>query len=194
VCITKPRFVLEPGGELLLLPQPFERREDLHAAILDGSVLERVAEHEFWLGRPRVPTGKVSGLVRLAAGYLAYRERSPALLWRDTEGEPFQVTLAILAAFQRQALADGARLAPVLLFPALEDVRKYALEGRPYWTALLAELERRGISFLDLVTPLTERARALGGTGSLYVGGHLSGAGNALVAREILAWVEARSP
>ena len=34
-------------------------REELLAAILDGSVIERVAEHEYWLGRPRVPTGRL---------------------------------------------------------------------------------------------------------------------------------------
>jgi hypothetical protein len=193
VCVTKPRFVLKPDGALELVPQPFERREDLHAAIVDGSVLARVAEHEYWLGRPEVPTGKLSGLVRLATGYLAYRERSPARLWRDAQGEPFQVTVAILAEFQRQARADGARLAPILLFPALEDLVTYALPQRPYWTALLAELERRGIEFVDLIAPLTARARELRAVAPLFSGGHLSREGNALVARELAAWIAARS-
>jgi hypothetical protein len=130
-CVAKPRFVLGADGALTLLPQPFETRAELHAAILDGSVLERVRPHEYWLGRPRVPTGELSGLVRLAAGLVAYRERSPSRLWRARGEEPFEVTLALLAGFQREALADGARHAPILVFPAKEDLREHALRGRP---------------------------------------------------------------
>lgn len=193
VCVTKPRFLLGDDGSLALLPQPFATRDELHAAILDGSVLARIAEHEYWLGRPEVPTGRVSSLVRLATGYLAYRERTPALLWRDTAGEPFRVTLAILEAFHHQARADGARLAPVLLFPAMDDLLRFSLRDAPYWTALCAELERRAIPYVDFVTPLTARARELGGDPRpLYQGGHLSRAGNALVARTLLDWLHAQ--
>lgn len=193
VCVTKPRFLIDDAGALTLQPQPFATRAELHAAIEDGSVLERIAEHEYWLGRPEVPTGRLSSLVRLATGYLAYRERTPALLWRDTEGEPFRVTLAILEGFHRQALADGARLAPILIFPAMDDLVRFGLRDAPYWTALFDELERRAIPYVDFVTPLTERARELGGDPRvLYQGGHLSRTGNALVARTLRAWVRAQ--
>jgi lysophospholipase L1-like esterase len=195
-CVTKPRFVLDEHGELVLVPQPFATREDLHAAILDGSVVEHIAEHEYWIGRPHVPTGKLSSLVRIASGYLAYRERTPALLWRDVEGEPFRVTLAILERFHREALEDGARLAPILVFPSKEDLREYALPGRPYWNGLFAELDRRGVPYLDLITPLAARARELGEeppAKSLFQGGHLSKVGNAIVATELQAWIKARS-
>lgn len=195
VCVTKPRFVLATDGKLELVPQPYATREELYAAIADGSVLEQIAAHEYWLGRPEIPTGKLSSLVRLACGYLAYRERSPARLWRDVSGEPFQVTLALLEGFHRMAVADGLRLAPVLLFPSKEDLRDYALPGRPYWTSLFSELERREIPYVDLIVPLTEGARALGAERwelELFQGGHLSRAGNAIVARELLAWIHAR--
>jgi lysophospholipase L1-like esterase len=194
VCMTKPRFVLAASGELELVPQPYATREELHAAILDGSVLARVEEHEYWLGRPHVPTGELSAIARLACGFLAYRERSPARLWQAPEGEPFRVTLALLEGFHRQALADGVRLAPVLLFPAKEDLRDYALSGHPYWTALFDELARRGIPYVDLIAPLAARARELDEepcTKSLYQGGHLSRDGNAIVAEELLAWIRA---
>ncbi len=192
VCVTKPRFVLDGRGGLELVPQPYATRDELHAAILDGSVLERVAEHEYWLGRPTVPTGKLSGLMRLGAGFLAYRERSPARLWSDPAGEPFLVTLAVLEHFRREALADGARLAPVLLFPSKEDLARYALRDRPYWTELLAELERRGIPCVNLIEPLAARARQTRDTRGalrLYEGGHLSQAGNAIVASTLQEWL-----
>jgi len=193
ICVTKPRFVLSPQGSLELVPQPFASRSELRAAILDGSVLERVAEHEYWSG-PAVPTGRISSLARIAAGYWAYRQRTPARLWRDPDGEPFQVTVTILERFHRTALKDGARLAPILIFPSREDLDRYALAGRPYWSALFAELDRRGIPYVDLIAPLTARARELGDSKDLYYGGHLSRGGNLVVAREILAWLRERAP
>jgi hypothetical protein len=192
VCMTKPRFVLGAGGELELLPQPFATRTALAAAVVDGSVLAATREHEYWVGRPDIPTGGLSALARIAGGFFAYRERTPAHLWQDPEGEPFRTTVALLEQFRREALAAGAKRTLVLVFPAKEDLREYALAGRPYWTALLAELDRRGIPSLDLVALLAERARELDEDppgASLYKGGHLSPTGNALVARALRAWV-----
>jgi len=197
ICMAKPRFVLADGGSLELVSQPFASRTELRAAILDGSVIERVAEHEYWLGRPTLLTGRVSSLLRIVAGYFAYRERTPARLWRDPEGEPFQVTVAILERFHRQALADGARLAPILIFPSKEDLREYALPERPYWVGLLAELDRRGIPYIDLIEPLTASARETREDppgASLYSGGHLSRVGNGVVAGEILTWLKKHPP
>jgi len=194
ICLTKPRFVLDESGALVLVPQPFATRGALADAIEDGSLLERIGPHEYWLGRPAVPTGRLSSLVRVACGFLAYRERSPARLWRDEAGEPFRVTLAILESFQREARASGARHAPILVFPAKEDLRDHGLAGRPYWNGLLAELERRGVAHIDLVTPLLARAQADGEdppAKSLYFGGHLSKVGNAVVAETVLAWLRA---
>src|SRR4029077_16715867 len=132
----------------------------------------------------------------LVGGFLAYRERAPARLWSDAGGEPFRVTLAILANFHRDAREHGARLAPILIFPAKEDLRDYALAGKPYWGALLAELERRAIPYVDLITPLAARARELNEdppAKSLYADGHLSRAGNAIVAETLRAWLAAHS-
>lgn len=194
ICLAKPRFVLTATGALELVPQPYAERAELVRAIREERILEDVAEHEYWLGRPPVPTGKLSSLVRVACGFLAYRERTPALLWRDEQGEPFRVTLAILQAFQDEARAAGARAAPILVFPSKEDLREYALPGRPYWTGLFAQLEQRGIDHIDLVTPLTERARADGEdppAKSLFKGGHLSKTGNAVVADALQTWLRA---
>jgi len=193
ICSTKPRFVLDARGELELVPQPFASRAQLHEAILDDTLLARVAEHEYWLG-PSVPTGKVSSIARLLFGWMAYRARTPALLWQEPTGEPFRVTLAILETFQREARQDGVRLAPILIFPAKEDLERYALPGKPYWDTFLAELERRGLAHLDLIAPLTARARELGSNWpSLYCGGHLSSVGNAVVAHELQAWLQRNS-
>jgi hypothetical protein len=189
---TKPRFVLEPQG-LRLVPQPYASIEELASGVADGSVLERVREHEHWIDRPPVPTGNASSFVRVLCGVIAQHERSVPRLWADTEGEPFQVTVALLETFQREALEGGAERALVLLFPAFKDL-ELELDGKAYWGTLTAELERRGIEYLDPTRALLGRCQELGSNDPrevLYFGYHLARTGNAVVAEEVERWIDA---
>ncbi len=192
-CAAKPRFLLE-GNELVLLPQPFATRDELWRALEDDSVVERVADGEHWIG-PSVPTGRLSSFGRLAAGYFAYRARQESRLWRDTDGEPFRVTVALLEAFHREALADGARLAPVLIFPTLEGFLEYLRTGEMHWDMLHAELDRRGVPWIDFTEAFAREQRAYSAGEHehlVYVGGHLSWYGNRIVADELHAWLHRR--
>jgi len=194
---TKPRFITGDGG-LELVPQPYATRAELRDAILSGAVFDDVAEHEYWLRRPPFPTTRLSSFARLLGGYVATRERSPARLWLARDREPFQTTLAILETFQREALEDGARLAPILVFPSREDLRDHGAPGATrsfYWEGFLAELDRRGLPYIDLITPLLARYREeetnpAGGT--VYFKGHLSTVGNSVVADTVYAWLSER--
>jgi len=192
-CGAKPRFYLDAEEDLQLVPQPFPTREVLLEALLGDRLIGRIAEHEYWLGKPHVWTGRYSSLGRILAGILAEFERTPRKLWRDLAGEPFRVTLAVLEGFHREALADGARAAPVLIFPSRGALSDHALKGRSYWRGLLDELERRGIPYVDLIPPLVQRQIELdeqGGPMSLYYGGHLTSVGNSVVADEIYAFLD----
>lgn len=197
-CAAKPRFILDEEGALELVGQPFASNADLAAALRRGGVIERIAEHEYWLDRPAVPTGRLSSIGRVAALLRAHRVRDPARLWRDPEGEPFLVTVALLEAFHREALADGAKLAPVIVFPAAEDLFEVALEGESFWDGLFAELDRRGIPYINTIGPLVARQREIDADPEqnfhLYFGAHLSPMGNAVVAKELQAWIEERLP
>lgn len=193
-CLAKPRFVLE-GQELRLVPQPFPSRSALADALEGGTLLDSIAPDEHWYERPPVPFGRASAFLRLACGWQAHALRAPERLWQEPAGEPFRVTIALLETFQREALAAGARLAPVLLFPAKEDLAAYVDEDRVYWQALLDELERRQIDVLDLIPALAARERELRAApeqGTLYFGGHLSSVGNAVVASELWRWLGER--
>lgn len=192
--LAKPRFVLA-GGELTLVAQPFASARELAAAVRDGTVLARLAEHEHWRGRPEIPTGEWSALGRLLGGLVAYRARSPERLWLDRQGEPRAVTLALVEAFRRESTALGARRALVLVLPMKEELDEFRASGRAYWAELVDELARRGIEHLDLAPALAaEEARLeTEGTGqTLWVAAHLSSVGNLVVARELLAWLVAR--
>lgn len=191
---AKPRFRLL-GEDLVLLPQPFPTREALARAVVDGSVLPLLAEGEHWTPAHLPGPLRFSSLARLAAAYRAYSARQTRLLLLDREGEPFRVTVALLEAFHREALACGAREAPVLVFPREEEME--ALVGRddPYWKGLLDALAARSIPFLDLSQPLAPAFRAARedpAAPALYRAGHFSPLGNRIVADALLAWAGER--
>ena len=190
---SKPRFRLR-GEELELVAQPYETEAELLSAVRDGSVLEDLSEHEYWLG-PDVITGRVSSLMRLAMGWVAYRDRQPRKLWVDSTSEPYRVSLAILSEFHRLAMSDGAKLAPVLIFPTYEDLQELLEHDDRYWKDMVAELESLGIPVLDLSTPLLARHRQLSAAGrprALFAGYHLSAEGNSIVAHALENFIQAR--
>jgi len=188
---AKPRFVLR-DGTLELVPLPFEERSQLLAAVRDGSVLEALAEHEYWRGRPQLATGSLSSLARIAGGYFAYRARDPRRLWLQPEGEPYRVTMALIEAFQAEARDLGFARSVVLIFPQRSDVDGL-LEGQDsYWAGFSADLALRGIEHIDLVEPIAERhaeCEADPSQGTVWYGSHFSSVGNDVVARRIQAWL-----
>jgi hypothetical protein len=190
---AKPRFVLEGGGTLELVPQPFATRADFVAAVESGDVLARLAEHEHW-GKRYVPDWLAwSAAVRLVAGKRAYAERDLRELWSEEDGEPYRTTLALLEAFREEARSLGSGQFFVLVFPTRQDLQLHVRRGRRYWNGLLVDLEERGIPALDLAEPLAEAERARGPTDPpLYRVSHFSPEGNAIVARVVREWLAPR--
>lgn len=175
---SKPRFVLA-HDRLELVRQPFATGAELADAIEDGSVLARLAEHEHWAGAST--WWRFSALARCAAALASDRERDVERLWRDEEGEPFQTTLALLRAFRAERVL-------VVVFPREVDLEDVGGGERPYWTKLLNALDDAGIEHVDASTALANALAAHRRDPALahpYAGGHLSRAGNALVAAEL---------
>ncbi len=192
--LCKPRFVLDAKGQLELLAQPFENAHQMADAVRDGSVIERLAKDEYWLGRPEVFTGRWSSFGRLIGGYFAYRERNPERLWLDRECEPRRVTLALIDRFRRDVLASGAKECLVLVFPERAELDAYAKTGREYWSELLVDLDRLHVPYLDLAPALADE-QAHGPSDakpwSVYFATHFSSVGNHRVAQEIFKWLAA---
>lgn len=192
--LAKPRFVLVDDA-LELVPLPFATSRELADAVRDGSILERLAAHEFWRGKPELWTGRWSAFGRVLGGVLAYRERSPEKLWLERDGEARRVTLALVERFRAHALALGAKRTLVVLFPMKEELAEFRASGVAYWREAADELARRDVDVLDVAPALVaEEARlaASGDTSTLYVAAHLSSVGNAVVARELHAWLTAQ--
>lgn len=186
----KPRFLLE-NGELRLLRQPFATHSDLIAAVEAGSLTSALAEHEYW-SDPDLPSfAWASSFVRIGAGFAQSRKRSVSHQWLDREGEPFRVTLALIAAFHAEARAAGIEHPMVLIFGMKSDIEARASGKAPYWRTLLDELDRRQIPYLDTSKAIADAARAAGSVDGLFERVHLSRAGQELVAHALLDYLDA---
>lgn len=191
-CLAKPRFALE-HGELRLVPLPYASERALIEAISSGRVLDDLSVHERWKDVP--PLGPLAhvALARIAGGYFAYRAREARRLWDFEDDEPARVTLAIAEAFHDEAIAAGARLAPVLILPGWPDVEELASKRERYWRWVVDELERQGIPVVDPADALAASKtplRSADGKGTLYGGGgHFAPEGNRVVAGVVGAWI-----
>ena len=189
VTCVKPRFMLE-GDQLVVLPIPFQTKEELIAAVRDGSVLEKAREGEYWRTLPQLHFLARSPSARFLGGVLARRQRKEATLWTDSAGEPYRVTRAIIESFQREALAAGAERALVVLLPHREALHLVAGGQTGYWVGMLRELEEQGFEVLDVTHALIEEHRRMTADGEpspMYSRrNHLLPHYNEVVARAIL--------
>ena len=183
--VIKPRFVVEDGG-LVLVPIPFATRYEAYLAALDGTLRERMREHEYWAGDdPVLPFSSMEGILRAKSARERRRVRG---LWLDTEGEPYLVTLAILQAFHDEARAGGAEHVVVVLYPEKRDLAD-ALGETPCYAALLEDLEARGIDYVDAARALERMKKR-----DIYGKQHLTPRANRLVAIAVRDRLRAHYP
>lgn len=179
--LVKPRFLLE-DGELQLLPQPYATEIELFEAATGGSLGFDLAEHE-WLAE----SSERPGWSNMVKALRAKRERAERgrwwLQWKDPDGEPFQVTVALLEALHREAVSAGATVAGVVIFPAKADLSDPARR----LTTLHAALDQRGIPYIDLYDLMSaRRERGV----STYGQTHLTADANAEVAGAVLEFLK----
>jgi hypothetical protein len=193
---AKPRFELV-GGELALVPIPFRTQQEELDAVAAGTIESQLAEHEYWR-EPDLPGWLWrSSLVRIGATWFDSRRRDLRHQWTHADDEPYQVTRALIASFEREALAGGARHFCVLVLPPEPQLRALARGGDRYWQGMLDDLARSGVEALDACPLLAQGYDAsldAHGKSGLYTEKHLSGAGNALVAQALADWLEQRFP
>lgn len=115
--------------------------------------------------------------LRLAPGVLA-----ASVAVAKPDHPDFQLVMDSVEHARNLAVEDGSEFL-VLLYPTKEEVY-LPLLGKPTPAMIppfVEELERRGISFLDLTKPFQERARA-GARLYFEIDGHANGAGSAVIA------------
>jgi len=180
---SKPRFVLGPGGALVLVNSPVLAREEFLDSLLQKRVAPVLAL-DYWYREDEQsfpPYYHLHGLRAALSVHNAYqRQQTRRRLYFEAEGEALQLAAAIAAAFRDEVEALGAR-AYVALIPMRELVHEQASGAFP----LAGLLRSHAIEVLDFAPAFASRAGEAG-IGSLYLpDGHLTALGNRLIAEEI---------
>ncbi len=142
--LAKPRYLVE-AGRLTLIPNPLRDRGTLERLLADDAELfAEMGRHDYWYrSRPRKTAADRLGIVRLfrTVGHALRGGDDPGAGYReDFPGLP--VVRAVLEAFYRRVLADGA-LPVIVVFPLHSD-----LQRAPAYAPLVARL--RGLRIVDL--------------------------------------------
>jgi hypothetical protein len=190
---TKPRFVLDPGGELRLIPNPLQHPDDARPFLDGRSDLRALGRNDFWY-EPAIyenPLYDYSALVRLIVVGWSRLDRRYLHPDRPLSGprsrgafnrgsSAFRILASLAAEFAREARADGAEPL-LLLLPDPWVVERARAGERGMFEPVLEVARARAIATLDLTEPFVtaEPAHAIE---EWFVGGHYSSAGNRLVA------------
>jgi hypothetical protein len=194
VCF-KPRFELEPNGELRFVPSPARSLEDVVRLLSSQSdFLDAVGDSDRWVARAPAayaPFGSSvlhrSSFARVALTLHEMRERSVAAELRDPATELFQLTLQLCRTARNDAERAGAHF-KIWLLPDRRDLQDLDQNGSAYWTHWVEALRDDGIDVFEL----TEALRTAGGATAPRLWAprtHYSAEGNRVVARALAEYV-----
>ncbi len=185
--LAKPRFQLDPAGELRLIPTPAKSLPELRDLIETGRLIHVLCQSDYWVQRSRAAY-RGSPLFASSLGRILYAAhanggRSQADYYENPASEPFQVTASVLEAFCRRAQSDGAGRVLVLILPDKNTMREQLSgSGACYWESMVKHLRSRGLECIDFSPALLTAVRRDGVDGH-FAGTHYSAEGHAELAR-----------
>jgi hypothetical protein len=190
VPFTKPRFALR-RGRLVLIENPIQSPAGYRELLRDPErVLPRLGKDDYFYQRSSqrslfdfLPSVR---LWRIFADQYLHQPTFRGGVY-NTRSEAFQVTVAVLEQFYKEALANGS-LPILVIFPERREIRARR-EGRTVvYQPLLDELHRRGDRVVDLLDGF-ERYDPQGEMmKKKFI--HYPKSGNRMVARTILDYLE----
>lgn len=189
---TKPRFRVK-DGQLVLLRNPLSTMEDYENFLHnDTKVLAELGKNDYWY-QTNYNRGRFDFSPSLRLEKIIHRQLNRELIYsifrRDGEynvgSEAYQVTVAIVDAFYRKVLENGA-LPVILVLPELADqVRSRQGRIRRY-TPLLDYFHSRGYRFIDTLSALQPYESRYSLNELAIQWGHFSPLANGFVAEYIV--------
>ena len=193
--LFKPRFELDPAGELRLIPNPFPGESSLRKVLADpslalqASVRDEIFDPLVW----RNPLYDHSRLVRVASTVASRAWRvglRPDRLDRGNEmnrdSEAFHILVQIVRTFAREVVANGETFVFVI-FP-MRDADIWGGGRRSYATLVEALPD---ITILDLADPLRADPQVTPAT-MRAPNNHYSGLANRTTARALVELLRTR--
>ena len=186
--MSKPRFILE-NDELVLINSPTLDEDGLVRALTQGEPAS-LMQHDFWR-RENEQTFRsyfhLSFLRVAASVWAAYeRKRLRQALYDGTRPEGNAITVAIASAFAHEVRATGA--SPLVLIMPMREL--ITLQASPEGLPLVRALKAKNIPLIDLGPSFAEALTTASQTDLFQPDGHLTGEGNAVVARMLSLHLE----
>jgi hypothetical protein len=187
----KPRYLIDEGEELRLVPSPVAGVSDFVELMHDQrALLAAIGTSDLWIRRAPLayaPRGSSwthhTALGRIVVSLHEKRARQPAEWFADPRSEPYRIVRALLLRLQRETAREGRRFR-VLVLPAREDLRA-AMYAAPYWSSLLEDVATEAqVESFDASQALLD-AGALESPGFWMPGGHYSVSANRVVAQAL---------
>ena len=193
-CALKPRFILDPQGQLELVPIPELTEKDYRE--LNQSP-ERYLKHEFF------SPGGLSGLQRMGFPYtvtvvkvlkpliekgLAFEPRYAAFYRPDHPSGALAVTTAILARFQLEAREAG-KTPLVVIIPIGPDLAHYRKVHQWFYQPVIDSLERNHVAYLNVGPALLEYLGTRDHHELFNQGGHFNNEGYEVLAKIVFRYL-----
>ncbi len=201
VALAKPRFVLDGGQQLVLLPNPLPTRSAYEGVLANPASVKRLGEHDHWYDAAvyENPAYDVSGTVRLAvAAWSRVRNRylDADRLYLGEElnenSEAFRIQLVLFDRFLAAARERGVEPV-ILLFPDRLSLERRRAGSGTIYAPMARQLAARGAPVVDLAeafATVTDEP-----VDSWFMpGGHYSRRGNEIVASHVRARLESFRP
>lgn len=184
----KPCFQLDAEGALELLPCPVREPRDTPRLLRNPKAFaDAMNGKDLWIERSPwafQPLGDhwshqlASGRLALTMHERMGRDASEHLI--DSDGEVYQLNLAILLTFAKAVEASGARFR-LIIMPSTEEIRVIGADGEGFWDGLVQDLREKDVEVHDLARDLNSLS-VVPGKKHWMPQGHYSPHGNQLVA------------
>ncbi|MSR63775.1 MAG: hypothetical protein EXS08_15220 [Planctomycetes bacterium] len=164
----KPRFQLDAGGELELVPCSARSLEDVARLLGDQrALLDAFAGHDPWVERSALayaPRGSSwlhgSFVARLLITGLERSGRDLASCFQEETGFGALYT-AIVRSMARETMQHGARFR-IILLPGKDDLAERTRTGRGYWEDWCTRRKAEGVEVVELTSVLELPVEELG--------------------------------
>ena len=191
--LAKPRFLLDEGGALRLVPAPLRDTSDYAALLREPRRAARLGAHDQWFTRWRYedPLHDVSATVRLMRSlvhHVRLRYLDPDRLLDGDEFNPraeaFRLQVALFAEFAATVEESGRRHVVVMLPDASSLLQRFAGQRASY-DGLADSARARGVDVVDAAAAFMATGDADDVPSWFAPGGHYSPTGNVIVARAL---------
>ncbi len=190
VPFTKPRFALR-GGKLVLIENPIRDDEGYRELLRSPeTVLPRLGKDDYFYQRnsKRNPLDFLPS-VRFASIFADQYLHQPIFSGGvyNTRSEAYQVTVAVLEQFYKEATANSS-LPIIVIFPERREIRNRREGEKVVYEPLLTELHRGGYRTIDLLDGFQRYDPQGEMMKKKFI--HYPKSGNRMVARTILDYLE----